>query len=159
MKKSSIIFFALLILSVISGWLLSKASLIGRTGINLFYKEYQFLKVWWQGALVVLILLLILWMIHQLIKVRFTRGKATLAHSIALVVYLAGLYLTYNDFRTDLSHRLLGERFHLGAYFFWIAAIMLAIVYLLSPRKNPVTPITQENFPENTEPKNHTNDR
>lgn len=151
MKRSSIIFLSLLIISVISGWLLSKASLIGRTGINLFYKEYQFLKTWWQGALVVLVLLLILWMIHQLIKVRFNHGKAILAHSIALFVYLAGLYLTYNDFHTDLSHRLLGERFHLGAYLFWIAAILLAIIYLMNPSKKHIQHEAPGNYPEHTD--------
>ena len=52
--------FLLAILSTVSGYLLSKASLVGRIGINLFYKEYKFLKVWWQGALVVFIVLLIL---------------------------------------------------------------------------------------------------
>src|SRR5690606_8706174 len=116
-------------------------------------------KVWWQGALFVLVLLIILWMIHQLIKVRFNHSKALLAHSIALLVYLAGLYFTYNDFRTDISHRLLGERFHLGAYLFWIAAIMLAIVYLISPGKKLTKLETPGMNPENTEPKNHTNDR
>src|SRR5690606_17086879 len=138
---------------------LSKATLIGRTGINLFYQEYKFLKVWWQGALVVLVVLLVLWMIHQLVRTRFNRNRAILGHSLMLFIYLVGLYFTYNDFRTDLSHRLLGERFHLGAYLFWIAAIMLAIVYLISPGKKLTKLETPGMNPENTEPKNHTNDR
>ena len=138
MKSSSILFSILFFLSVISGWLLSKATLIGRTGINLFYKEYQFLKVWWQGALVVLVVLLGLWMLHQLVRSRFNRNRAILAHSLMLFIYLVGLYFTYQDFRNDLSHRLLGERFHLGAYLFWLGAILVAIFYLFkSNRFNP----------------------
>ena len=143
MKRSSILFLILLCISVISGWLLSKASLIGRTGINLFYKEYQFLKVWWQGALVVVVVFIGLWMLHQLVNSRFKRNRAILAHSLMLFIYLAGLYFTYQDFRTDLSHRLLGERFHLGAYLFWLGAIMIAIFYLLKNNNYKPSPISR----------------
>ncbi len=150
MKRSSILFSILFFLSVISGWLLSKATLIGRTGINLFYKEYQFLKVWWQGALLVLIVLLGLWMLHQLVRSRFNRNRAILAHSLMLFIYLVGLYFTYHDFRTDLSHRLLGERFHLGAYLFWLGAILVAIFYLFkSSSYNPSTISRKENKHDN----------
>ena len=143
MKSSSILFSILFFLSVISGWLLSKATLIGRTGINLFYKEYQFLKVWWQGALVVLVVLLGLWMLHQLVRSRFNRNRAILAHSLMLFIYLVGLYFTYQDFRNDLSHRLLGERFHLGAYLFWLGAIMIAIFYLSKNNSYKPSPISR----------------
>ena len=143
MKRSSILFLILLCISVISGWLLSKASLIGRTGINLFYKEYQFLKVWWQGALVVLVVFIGLWMLHQLANSRFNRNRAILAHSLMLFIYLAGLYFTYQDFRTDLSHRLLGERFHLGAYLFWLGDIMIAIFYLFKNNNLKPSPISR----------------
>lgn len=78
----------------------------------------------------VLAVLLALWMIHQLVRTRFSRNRAILGHSLMLFVYLVGLYFTYNDFRTDLSHRLLGERFHLGAYLFWLGAILVAVFYL-----------------------------
>jgi hypothetical protein len=44
------------------------------------------------------------------------------------------LYLTYNDFRQDLSHRLMGERFHIGAYLVWIGWMIISI-YLLLTRK------------------------
>ena len=143
MKRSSILFLILISISVISGWLLSKASLIGRTGINLFYKEYQFLKVWWQGALVVLVVYIGLWLLHQLANSRFNRNRAILAHSLMLFIYLAGLYFTYQDFRTDLSHRLLGERFHLGAYLFWLGAIMIAIFYLFKNNNYKPSPISR----------------
>ena len=147
MKRSSILFLILLVISVVSGWLLSKATLIGRTGINLFYQEYKFLKVWWQGALVVLVVLLVLWMIHQLVRTHFNRNRAILGHSLMLFIYLVGLYFTYNDFRTDLSHRLLGERFHLGAYLFWLGAILVAIFYLFKTNYHqaPISRIENHN--------------
>lgn len=142
MKRSSILMLILPLLSVISGWLLSKASLVGRTGINLFYKEYKFLKVWWQGALVVFIALIVLWIIHQVISKRLSRNRAILMHLLLLFIYLVGLYFTYQDFRTDISHRLLGERFHLGAYLFWLGAILISIFYLFGSNKYSVDSIS-----------------
>lgn len=125
----------LLILSLISGVLLSKASLVGRTGINLFYKEYKFLRLWWQGSLVVFITLMLVYGIHTLLAKNVNRGVAHKAHLISVVVALAGLFFTYQDFRNTLTHRLLGERFHLGAYLFWLGWIIIAVYFLVVNRK------------------------
>jgi hypothetical protein len=136
MKRTSFLLFILLILSAISGYLLSKASLIGRAGISFFYKEYQFLKVWWQGALVVFGVLLLLVFIQGAVQRKTARGTANFIHVLCILLALAGLYFTYNDFRHDLSHRLLGERFHLGAYLFWLGWIIVSMFYL-AQRKIP----------------------
>lgn len=130
MKRHGILLSLLLIISIISGWLLSKASLVGRAGINLFYKEYKFLKTWWQAGLAVLFGLLVFWLVHYLLFKMARRSRALLFHSLLLIISIAGLYFTYNDFRTDMSHRFLGERFHLGAYLFWLGTILIAIFYL-----------------------------
>ena len=118
-------------LSIISGVLLSKASLVGRTGINLFYKEYKFLKLWWQGSLVVFATLLLVFGIHSLLEKRFRGKVANIIHILSIVVALTGLYFTYQDFRHSVSHRLLGERFHLGAYLFWTGWVMIGVYFLL----------------------------
>ena len=130
MKRTSFLLFILAVLSAISGYLLSKASLVGRAGISMFYKEYQFLKVWWQGALVVFVVLLLLVLIQGAVQRKAARGSANFIHIICILLALAGLYFTYNDFRHDLSHRLLGERFHLGAYLFWVGWIIISMFYL-----------------------------
>ena len=93
--------------------------------------------------MVVLVVYIGLWLLHQLTNSRFNRNRAILAHSLMLFIYLAGLYFTYQDFRTDLSHRLLGERFHLGAYLFWLGAIMIAIFYLFKNNSYKPSPISR----------------
>lgn len=129
MKRTTFIFF-LALLSGISGYLMSKASLVGRMGINLFYKEYKFLKVWWQGALVVFGVLLLLTILQGFVQNKLALRKAKMIHIAAILAALAGLYFTYNDFRHTTTHRLLGERFHLGGYLFWLGWIMISLFYL-----------------------------
>jgi hypothetical protein len=136
MRRASFLIFLMAILSVISGYLLSKASLVGKAGIAVFYREYQFLKVWWQGALVVFGVLFLLFLLQGVAQRKAARGTANLIHFICILLALAGLYFTYNDFRHDLSHRLLGERFHLGAYLFWVGWVMVSLFFLA--QKKPV---------------------
>jgi len=125
----------LAMLSVVSGYMLSSASWIGRVGISLFYKEYGFLKIWWQAALVVFLVWILLYALQSLVQRMTAHKAARTVHFFALAAALVGLYLTYNDFRQDFSHRLLGERFHIGAYLFWIGWIIISI-YLLLTRQN-----------------------
>ena len=136
MKRSTLVLL-LAVLSGISGYLLSKASFVGRMGINLFYKEYKFLKAWWQGALVVLGVLLLLLLLQGLAQKRIVFSKARLLNIGAILAALVGLYFTYNDFRHTTTHRLLGERFHLGGYLFWIGWIMISLYYLAQKRPLP----------------------
>src|SRR5207249_10826797 len=128
-RKSGIILF-LAILSFISGYLMSKASLVGRAGISLFYREYTFLKVWWKGALLILASFGLLFIVQGLIQ-RLGRKKAITIHIIACILAMSGLYFTFSDFRHSVSHHLLGERFHLGMYLFWIGWIIISLSYLL----------------------------
>ena len=55
--------------------------------------------------------------------------------AISVLIALVGLYFTYNDFRHTLSHRWLGERFHLGAYLFWIVWIAISVKIWLMPAR------------------------
>lgn len=123
--------FVLGLLSILSGWLLSKASLVGRVGISIFYKQYHFLKIWWQGALVVFITLMILFILQGLANRRLSKSKANILHITMLFLCMSGLYFTYSDFKHTTTHRLLGERFHLGAYIFWLGWMMISLFYLV----------------------------
>ncbi|RPD48149.1 cytochrome d ubiquinol oxidase subunit II [Paracnuella aquatica] len=131
MKKTS---FLLLLtgLAVLTGYLLSKATLIGRTGISLFYKQYTFLKTWWQGAGVVLAVWLLLFWLHGLVQARARAATARYIHVSAIIAAAIGLFITYQDFRNTLSYRLMGERFHLGAYLFWIGWMLVSLYYLMT---------------------------
>lgn len=127
------------ILSAISGWLMSRMSWIGRVGINLFHKDYKFLKVWYQGAGLVFGVLLVLFIIQWLLNRKLLQPIARTVQLVALLAAICGLWVTYIDFRSDFSHNLLKERFHLGAYLFWIGWMSISI-YLLaaaSPGKRP----------------------
>jgi hypothetical protein len=124
----------LLGLSVVAGYLLSKATLIGRTGIALFYKEYRFFRYWWKGALLIFTVWMLLFLLHRFLQRYLFRKHADLLHIAALVIAVIGLYFTYSDFRNDFSHRLLGERFHLGFYLFWLGWMLISLYHLFQRR-------------------------
>jgi len=130
-------------LSVLAGYLLSKASLVGKTGIHFFYKQYKFLNHWYKGAALVLGLWLLLFGLHRWLLHKLPAAKAKFLFFLSMAVALIGLFLTYSDFRNDFSHRLLGERFHLGAYLFWIGWVLIALFHLWPPKENtlPACPI------------------
>lgn len=130
MKKNSGIILFILSTSIISGYLMSKASMIGKAGMSLFYREYNFLKIWWKGALLMLAALVILYIIEGIIQRKYPPAKARAIYIITCVIAVIGLYFTYNDFRHTLSHRLLGERFHLGVYLFWLGWLGISFFYL-----------------------------
>lgn len=129
MKRNSALITFLLLLSMLSGYLFSKVSWVGKVGIRWFYKEYGFLKIWWQAALVVFAILLALYLLHFFLQKKFS-GKASLYHIAGILLAIVGLYFTYADFRETLSHRWLGERFHLGAYCFWFGWISICVFFL-----------------------------
>lgn len=130
--------FLLAALSVLSGYLLSKINLIGRTGIALFYSEYRFFKYWWKGALAVFGALLFLFLLQGFLQRKLFHRHAALLHITALVIAVIGLYFTYADFRDDLSHRVIGERFHLGFYLFWIGWMLVSLFYLFQKRRTVI---------------------
>lgn len=124
----------LVLLSALSGWLLSHMSWIGRVGIRFFHKEYEFLKHWHTATGAVLGVLLVLFLIQWLADRRLRRGTAVLIQVLAILVAIAGIWVTYQDFRTDFTHHILKERFHLGAYLFWIGWISISL-FLLATRR------------------------
>lgn len=120
-------------LSALSGWLMSKMSWIARQGVNFLYREYKFLKVWYQGAAFVFGVLLLLYALQSWAARRMSRSGARTVQVVALALAALGMYATYQDFRT-FSHSLLKERFHLGAYLFWIGWMSISL-FLLAQRR------------------------
>jgi hypothetical protein len=135
MKRTSFFLVLLAILSIVSGILMSEATWISRVGITLLHKEYNFLKIWWQGAMGVYLMLMLLYAVHTFIHVKSSNiTTARLLHSLLLLVALLCLFFTYNDFHHDFSHRLLGWRFHFGVYLFWIAWMMICFFFIARKR-------------------------
>src|SRR5690349_701982 len=108
MKKQRNLFLlipVLILLAALSGFLLSKPSLVGKIGINLFYKQYRFLHVWWHGALLVFVVWTILLFGQGLAQKKLKRNHAIIVHCSTILLALIGLYFTYRDFRDTTTHR------------------------------------------------------
>ena len=118
------------LLSLLSGYLLSRASLAGKFGITIFYQDYNFLKSWWKAAAVVFLVLVFLSILLDIIKKRSSPRGMKIASAFVIIVALIGIYLSYYDFKNTMSHRLLGKRFHLGIYLFWISWVVIGCFYL-----------------------------
>ena len=119
----------LLPLAIIIGWTLSKASLVGKVGIHFLHREYAFLNSWWKGALFVWVVWLVLEIIQYRIWKRNRRNANFALQATFIFLAVLGLYYTYLDFRT-LSHGLLGDRFHIGGYLFWIGWVIINIFFI-----------------------------
>src|SRR6476620_10210523 len=109
------VLLVILIVSMTSGFLMSRPSLSGRLGINLVYTEYKFLRTWRKGALAVMLVLSIFTLAQGLAQSRLPQRKAALVHGLMILLALAGLYFTWSDFTNTMTHRWLGSRFHIGA--------------------------------------------
>jgi len=139
MKRTLLFLFILAISSAISGYLMSKASWIGKVGMTFFYKEYNLLKIWWQGAIAVYLVLMVLFTLHFICHRKLPVVTSRLLNLVLMVIALGGLYFTYDDFRTDFSHRLLGSRFHYGFYLFWVDWALICFFFIFSRKKQKTT--------------------
>jgi hypothetical protein len=138
MKRTISFIFLLAVLSCASGYLLSKASWIGRVGMTFFYKEYNFMKIWWQGAIAVFLTLMILFSLHSIVHRRLSLTAARLLHIFILLLVATGIYFTYDDFTNNLSHKILGHRFHYGFYLFWTSWLLICFFFIFKKRKTVI---------------------
>lgn len=136
-KRISILVLCLAALAALSGYLMSKASFIGRIGMTFIYKEYEFLKTWWKGALFVFIVWMVLLIIQIIVDKKLSKQTATIIHVVFILLALTGLYFTYSDFQHTTSHRWLKERFHIGGYLFWLGWIIIA-VFCMVQKQNKI---------------------
>lgn len=134
MKRNSILILSLAVFSAIDGYLLSAISFVGKAGISLFYTQYQFLRSWWKGALLVFVVWVSLFAIQSFLNNKVSKATSYMMQLALLIVAIAGLYISYSDFRDSVSHRWLGNRFHLGVYLFWLGWIAISIFVLLKKR-------------------------
>lgn len=134
-KRISFLVVFLVALACLSGYLMSKASFIGRIGMTYMYKEYRFLKTWWKGALFVFAVWVIILAIQTIVRQKASRQTANIIHIVFILVALAGLYFTYADFQHTASHRWLKEKFHIGAYLFWLGWIIISVFFMVEKRK------------------------
>ena len=116
-------------LAIIAGWTLSKATIVGKVGIHFLHREYAFLNSWWKGALFVWGVWIILEIIQYMAWKRSRRNINLAVQAVFISLALLGLYFTYLDFRT-FSHGILGERFHIGGYLFWIGWCIISIFFI-----------------------------
>ena len=134
--KRTVLFIAFLAaLSAVSGYLMSQMSWIGRLGINLMHHEYKFLKVWWQGGALVFGVLFFLFLLQSFLHRSLNLILARVIHLAFLGAAVYGVYFTYTDFNTDFTHSLLKQRFHLGAYLFWVGWMSICIFYFFSGKE------------------------
>jgi hydrogenase-4 membrane subunit HyfE len=135
-KRTSLLVVFLAALACLSGYLMSKASFIGRLGMTYVYKEYRFLKTWWKGALAVFIIWILLLIIQTIVEKKLSKQKAIIVHVAFILLALVGLYFTYSDFQHTTSHRWLKERFHIGAYLFWLGWIIISVFCIVQRRED-----------------------
>ncbi len=135
MRKFAPLILFIAFLSCISGYLMSKPSLIGRIGINLFYKQYRFLKLWWQGALIVFFVLMLLLLLQAFIHRKLQRSKANIIYGIMILLAFIGFYFTWQDFHHTKTHRWLRERFHIGAYLFWLGWVIVSLFFFTQKKE------------------------
>ena len=125
---------ALIPLAVIVGWTLSKAAIVGKVGIHFLHREYAFLNSWWKGALVVWGVWVVLEIVQYRVWQKYRPGINLIIQAACIILAVLGLIYSYFDFRT-FSHGLLGERFHIGGYLFWIGWCIISIFFINSGRK------------------------
>ena len=131
-------------LAIIAGWTLSKSTFVGKVGIHFLHREYAFLNSWWKGALLIWVVWIVLEIIQYRIWKKYSRNINLTAQSSFIVLAVLGLYYTYLDFRT-FSHGILGERFHIGGYLFWIGWCIISIFFI--KLRNEII-VTKENSEE-----------
>jgi hypothetical protein len=136
MKRYLPLLFVLLLISALSGFLMSQPSLVGRIGINLTYRQYKFLETWWKGALLVFSVLLVLAVLQGFLEHKLGARKARWVHVLMIVLALVGFYFTWYDFHHTTTHRWLRKRFHIGAYLFWVGWIWISVYYLFVKTKS-----------------------
>lgn len=136
MKKRIPVLLLLTILSVICGYLFHKISWIGRLGINIAYDEYTIFKSWWKSSLLVFGIYMALYLIHYMACKNKPQRSVIIINIASILLAIGGLYYTYHDFRTDFSHRITGERFHLGFYLFWVGWIVINLHFIIRKQAN-----------------------
>ncbi|SEN69193.1 hypothetical protein SAMN05216436_12016 [bacterium A37T11] len=146
MRRGGFLILIQALFSALSGYLFSKMSFVGRVGISVAFREYGVLKVWWQTAIILFVIQLML--ITMLFIFRKLTGRI-ITRLVAfgfLLIGLLGAYFTYQDF-TSTSHKLMRFYFHLGGYLFWAAWAVTCVWFLFTAKGAAVAPGTDNPLP------------
>ena len=135
MKKYLNLILIQVVLSIISGILIYKMSLIGRIGIHLLFRKYMIFRSWWKTALLLLLIQGILIFILAFVRNFSSKKKAQWINYIMVLVGIIGLFATYLDF-TITSHRLMKNSFHSGFYLFWIGWFITCGWFIFTQQKH-----------------------
>lgn len=146
-NKWIILILIQVIVSLVSGILLSKMSIIGKIGVSTVYTEYSFMKQWYKGFAAVLLIQLLLIAILWIVKRLTTYKNFSLVNLIFIILGLIGLLYTFYDF-TSTSHKYMNSQFHAGGYLFW-AGWFITCLYFFFARVKP-KPIQVETQPSTT---------
>jgi len=132
------------IISLISGILFSKMSLVGKIGITVVYREYSILKTWWKAALLVFLIQLIIIAILYLSK-RFLIFKTfIIINLITVIIGILGLFFTYIDF-TSTSHKYMNSNFHNAGYLVWAGWFINCLYFFIfSVKPKPIENTTSD---------------
>lgn len=136
MRGISFLVVIQMLLSGLSAWLMSEMSFWGKLGIDFFYKEYKILKNPFEtGAIIFgiqILVILLLWIIYKF----FSKKLTNLFALIILGLAITGLIYSYFDFQDEFSHKILKDKFHIGAYLVWVSAMLSAFFFLLKTKKS-----------------------
>lgn len=146
-NKWVILILIQVIVSLVSGILLSKMSIIGKIGVSTVYTEYGFMKQWYKGFAAVLLIQLLLIAILWIVKRLTTYKNFSLVNLVFIILGLIGLLYTFYDF-TSTSHKYMNSQFHAGGYLFW-AGWFITCLYFFFARVKP-KPIQVEKQPSTT---------
>lgn len=142
-NKWVILILIQVIVSLVSGILLSKMSLIGRIGVSTVYSEYGFMKHWYKGFAVVLLIQLLLMAILWTVKRSASYKNFSIVNLILIITGLIGLLYTFYDF-TSTSHKYMNSQFHWGGYLVWIGWFITCFFFFFARVKpKPTIPVNE----------------
>lgn len=136
MKRNYLILlFILICIAIVSGILTTGMSFIGQLGISFFYTKLSFLKSWWQSALICFTLHTVVSILTYLIDRNLKGVTRKILFIIFFTISLIGLYVTFQNFRSNIAYRWMGERFHIGIYLYWIGVSFIILFFALTNKK------------------------
>lgn len=148
-NKWVILILIQVIVSLVSGILLSKMSLIGRIGVSTVYSEYGFMKQWYKGFAAVLVIQLLLMAILWMVKRTASYKNFSIVNLVFIIIGLVGLLYTFYDF-TSTSHKYMNNQFHWGGYLVWIGWFITCFFFFFARVKPKPVPAAGEPLQDET---------
>ncbi|QTV06449.1 hypothetical protein [Faecalibacter bovis] len=139
MKNKIILVLLLAFLSLLSGILISKMSLLSKAGITFIYNEYSILKSWWKTGLIMFVIQIIIFFILSIIQKNTDKKVRYYGFPLIIIIIgTVGFYMTYFNF-TETSNRLMNNSFKIGFYLFWLTWIGNSLSFFLNKKPNIIT--------------------